>query len=867
LITLLLPRYLKKDKSPKLSYRFSLPKLIPERVDFLSSVYIYPVPGNLSPTMPRLIFKPSSRRHCNPTNEPQRSSIPERSFNPRYNMNQVFPTFISGNSYPRMPCLNSRPSINRHRNYLIDPQRFGTGERDVSRDFGESILSSDSNRFNLIRSNPIVPLLFTENNLSFTADGRNHGNFILPASHDETNLSAANTCPDDFRSAHAMQNHFPPLSSNLDNERLRMLSHINSRVCENNSVHSWANVVSNFTATDTNARKQMKKPTFAHHKTQKGHVKSIQWLNQDWKTQQKMRNNKIGLSHSERNVRPVKGCVPSVYKNVLQKRKEITPLFSSPPAVHSIPIVRRENRTSHTIATTGKNVLVNRQNVVSTSYNSNRSEQTKITLTSAKGNRFELFNTGESLSEDRVHLDNHQTINGMERLNKQAKTTSKQYKRVSNSNNHSRNVEGRRDHLPYHAFQAAKRMYVILKTTHHLDQYHDGHVPKQILKRTDELTNFPQPLAPNASLREKFHEIANAWSNSLCQIMTDHYKLLQRDNVQALELHGQIDNSDWNSATNLAIHWTKKNMRKISPDCIKESLRLIEAARRKNIDNNQLEKMITDDLLRILDDDNPGPSSSVAQSKKMELASNSFNITEKHNVDIDSTNSESDNDDPTVRNSSIAQSTQSNKMELPSNSFNSTDIDATNSESDNDRSTFSQPLQTTEETTEHQDGNNVILLRIGEKKKWKIPSDLPHKKLLITDENFSTPMTSDFFHVILQRGSVWDLNNVIRNSTLNPDTTLILIHLGYKSVSKSNLAYTQTVINKIKTSCPNTKVFVTKLIDLPGHDKTSEFNEFCKSKLSTLFLDVELEHTDATNCKTYSEELFRKWNSKLVNLN
>ena len=257
---------------------------------------------------------------------------------------------------------------------------------------------------------------------------------------------------------------------------------------------------------------------------------------------------------------------------------------------------------------------------------------------------------------------------------------------------------------------------------------------------------------------------------------------------------------------------------------------------------------------------------------QMKLARNSLNIPEKHIVDIDSTNSASDNDDSTGPSSSAAQSSQSNKMKLASNSLNipekhTVDIDSTNSESDKDDLTVSQPLQTIEETIEHQDENNVLLLRIGEKKKWKIPSDLTHTKLLITDENFSTPMTSDFFHVILQRGSVWDLSNVIRNSTLNPDTTLILIHLGYKSVSKSNLPYTQTVINKIKTSCPNTKVFLTKLINLPGHDKTSEFNEFCKCKLSPLFLDVDLEHTDATNRNTYSEELFKKWNSEMIHLN
>jgi hypothetical protein len=119
----------------------------------------------------------------------------------------------------------------------------------------------------------------------------------------------------------------------------------------------------------------------------------------------------------------------------------------------------------------------------------------------------------------------------------------------------------------------------------------------------------------------------------------------------------------------------------------------------------------------------------------------------------------------------------------------------------------------------------------------------------------------------MQKGTLWDLYNVINNSKLNEDTSLILIHLGYKPVSKNNLRYCKTIVNKIKKAAPNVKIFFTNLLNLQNYDKIDEFNAFCSENIADFFLNVNIDNVNI-NCKEeYSAQLFQKWNTQITHLN
>ena len=162
---------------------------------------------------------------------------------------------------------------------------------------------------------------------------------------------------------------------------------------------------------------------------------------------------------------------------------------------------------------------------------------------------------------------------------------------------------------------------------------------------------------------------------------------------------------------------------------------------------------------------------------------------------------------------------------------------------------------------------NACLSQNVSKKDWKVPENMEHKKLLITDENFVGPVSNDFFHLTLPKCAVWDLYNVIRNSCLKPDLSLVLIHLGYKTNKDHNINLFRSIVEKIKTSCPNVKVFITSLVSKLMDKNVSFFNHFCKENYADLFLDCDLREVNFDTIQDKSEKLFLAWNNAVTALN
>jgi hypothetical protein len=165
------------------------------------------------------------------------------------------------------------------------------------------------------------------------------------------------------------------------------------------------------------------------------------------------------------------------------------------------------------------------------------------------------------------------------------------------------------------------------------------------------------------------------------------------------------------------------------------------------------------------------------------------------------------------------------------------------------------------------EGNNSISFANIGKKLWKLPENLEFKKLLITDENFVGPVSLDFFHVTFPSCSVWDLYNVIRNSVLPKDLSLVLIHAGYKTNSQNNLKYIKTIAEKVKNASPNAKLFFTSLVSKSVNADIARFNKICKEEYSDFFLDCDLREISFTTVQDKSEKLFVEWIKTLISLN
>jgi len=451
----------------------------------------------------------------------------------------------------------------------------------------------------------------------------------------------------------------------------------------------------------------------------------------------------------------------------------------------------------------------------------NKSSANPTSKVLPQNNRFQFFQNSDLPCIQPMEETVQRNFIQQKRINK----TVHQKKRQAHNKVVNQQREHRSDTLPENAFKATKQMCEVLKASHHLDQMRDGFIPRQIGKEELRLATFPQPFATNETVEKRFAEIANIWRNSLCQTLEEHYHSVRNENLCQLEAMQRIPQNHWNAALSLATKWIRKK-HNIGNECLKEGLDVLRMAREKSLQTISADENTTTHL----------PEATTAESTE-----NIHGVIEEE-ITIPSNVPDTDMD-------IIEEGTMDLDLQLEIASNTSNDV--------NQNEIMQQPA-----------GDNVMLLPVGKKKFWKAPNEIhSFKKLLITDENFSTPVTSDFFHLILENGSIWNLYNVITNSQFNRDTSLILIHIGYKYSSPNNLKCIKTIINKIKQKAPNAKVLFTNLINLPNHKHVEEFNNYFNEKFSDFFLNSNIENLDI-NCKeTYSNKLFQKWNSQIIHLN
>lgn len=366
------------------------------------------------------------------------------------------------------------------------------------------------------------------------------------------------------------------------------------------------------------------------------------------------------------------------------------------------------------------------------------------------------------------------------------------------------NPNGSVPNLSEFHFKIAKTMTCVLKTTHHLHQV-ETQVPKQIAKQAELLTKFPKPFAPNEGIKIKFDEIAKNWCTCVCETLQFHYNTTRNEGLGFLESVENVVSKDWDACLSLALKWTRSS-KQISDFSLKEGLELINLAR--------------DKFLRSLE-----TSLEVSNANLVSFCSNSPARTHETSIS---------------ENQTVLEQADS-QMEALSNHINNI-----------------QPVSS----------HNYISFASVSKKNWVIPVILEHKKLLISDENFVGPVPSDFLHISLPNCSIWDLNNVLKRSSLDPNLSLIIFHIGYKSFStNNNLNYIRTSLDKVKSTCPNTKVFFTSLVSKSFDSTLGRFNKFCQDNLADNFLDCDLKNISYNTDFEKSEKLFQEWFAKLNSLN
>jgi hypothetical protein len=351
----------------------------------------------------------------------------------------------------------------------------------------------------------------------------------------------------------------------------------------------------------------------------------------------------------------------------------------------------------------------------------------------------------------------------------------------------------------------AKTMCSVLKSTHHLSQFENCPKPKLIAKQIEILKLFPKPFASNPQLKERLDKAANTWGDSLCASLSDHYHLIRNEALFSLESCPEGDAHSWPICLTLAQSWTRSSFKRIDSPTLSLGLELIETANKKRKD--YLHKPATIDV-------DESPPMTIAQ---------------------DDTSSESS--------FSVVPPCQSTCLTLPADVLSGSKI--------------SGPT----------DSNSSVVLS-GGKKHWRLPVISSFSKLLITDDSFVGPVSNDFYHVTLPEGSVWDVNNLIKYSPPSPGLSLVIIHVGLKSLQNpTSWSYVGTVLKKLKFSAPNAKAFFTGLFSKAVDTSVSAFNSFCKDKFPDCFLDSDLRLSPFSTEAEKSELLWQNWCAILLSLN
>jgi hypothetical protein len=370
------------------------------------------------------------------------------------------------------------------------------------------------------------------------------------------------------------------------------------------------------------------------------------------------------------------------------QRKHVKPLFDSDPFMHkNAAIVSRKN-VQNNVRSNFK--WIPAKNAVRVAPNHNMS----IQGVPVAANRFSLLNG----CNDYIPNCNNQ-LPAREEGIRPIKTIqqSKRQPMRGNAIRPQPDMAHRKDILPEHVFNAAKRMSKVLKCSHHLDQLREGYIPKQVGREASRLASFAKPFANENSLETKFSEIADDWSKSFCSILREHYNRVRNTTLWELESTPLIDDRHWEKASNLAIKWARNSHKnKITNECIKESLELLDMAHKKS-------------LTSLSSDDSTPPQNETAAEENF----NDYNDLTRPNshqpaIQEEHTNEENrpeENVEHVEINPSYCETVVRESI-----SNNEGETIATTNVTDSDLNSLTE--------------NNVKLLPIGQKSRWRVPTEL-----------------------------------------------------------------------------------------------------------------------------------------------
>jgi hypothetical protein len=368
----------------------------------------------------------------------------------------------------------------------------------------------------------------------------------------------------------------------------------------------------------------------------------------------------------------------------------------------------------------------------------------------------------------------------------------------------------RTNKLPEHLFLVAKSMTSVFKCTHHLAQTESSVIPKQIAKQTQMLKDFPKPFAPNAFLKTEIDHIADEWSEKLRLTLKNHYCSTRNSELSKLENCSGIRDLDWESCLNVAHSWTRSSFKRVSNTVLREGLELLKIARRKGL--VQEEEAVIPNL-----EDTPSATHPVEVIEEDLIQFESLSILPGNSVNLHL---------PPIVNTNAVEIGLADEL------------------------------------------NQGIKFTDKAKKDWIFPDTQHFTKLLITDNAFVGPVTSDFFHVTFPDCNAWHLNNVLKRATPSTNLSLILIHVGNNSLgNETNWNYTLTVINKFKFLCPTAKVFFTSLFSKKHDSQINRFNSFCEHKIPGSFIRSNIGESEFNTEAEKSELLFQSWCKSLADLN
>jgi hypothetical protein len=235
----------------------------------------------------------------------------------------------------------------------------------------------------------------------------------------------------------------------------------------------------------------------------------------------------------------------------------------------------------------------------------------------------------------------------------------------------------------------------------------EEYIPKQVGREASRLALFAKPFANENSLETKFSEIADDWSKSFCSILREHYNRVRNTTLWELKSTPLIDDRDWEKASNLTIKWARNShKKKITNESIKESLELLYMAHKRS-------------LTSLSNDDSTPPQNGTAAEENV----NDYNDLTRPNSHQPAIPEEYANKENQLE--EIAEPVEDVlPIEIAPSAYETVVRESIANDEGETIATTNVTESQLNILTENLTENNVKLLPIGQKSRWRVPTEL-----------------------------------------------------------------------------------------------------------------------------------------------